>query len=249
MLKPLPWPSSLDSPDMQKELARKDFAGFETKLLGVLPQAEGDSEAGAAVYNMLGSFAMAQADVAASEAEELRHIRRAVTYFSTGDSIARSKPVELRLHRAHLIHNLADALHRLGKIREALLKTEELLHGFEGVGTGRMKDDLVARSLRKVAMLRRTLGHDNQAIASLLDRHTRHTSELVALVAKQELLKAQLHKGNIDQAQIVLDQMKAEYAGRDSVGHLSVVGIIQSFDAMIEHIRETGKTARPTHAP
>ncbi len=247
MLEPLPWPSSLDPPDMQKELAREDFAGCETKLLGVLPQADGDAEAGAAVYNMLGFFAMAQADVASSGTEELRHIRRAATYFSKGDSIARSRPIELRLHRAHLIHNGADALHRLGKIPEALLKTEELLHGFEGVGTGRMKDALVARALQKAAMLRRALGHDNQKIASLLDRHIDHTSELVALVSKKELLRAELHKGNVDQAQIILDQMKSEYAGRDSVGHLSVVSIIQSFDGMIESIRETGKAARPTH--
>ncbi len=110
-----------------------------------------------------------------------------------------------------------------------------------------MKDALVASALQKVAMLRRTLGHDNQKIASLLDRHSDRTSELVSLVSKQELLRAQLHKGNVDQAQIILDQMKSEYAGRDSVGHLSVVSIIQSFDGMIESIRETGKAARPTH--
>lgn len=110
-----------------------------------------------------------------------------------------------------------------------------------------MKDALVASSLGRVAMLRRALGHDNQSIASFLHSYTDHTSELVALMAKTELLRAQLHKGDVDHARIILDQMKSEYAGRDSVGHLSVVSIIQSFDGMIERIRETGKAATPTH--
>ena len=248
MLEPLSWPSSLDElPEMREDLAREDFAACETKLLGVLPQADGDSEAEATVYNSLGFFAMLQANVASSEAEELRHIHRAANYFSKGDSIARSRPIELRLHRAHLIHNGVDALHRLGKVQEALLKTEELLHGFEGLGTGHMKDALVASSLQKAAMLRRALGYDNQSIASFLDSYADHTSEVVALVAKTELLRAQLHKGDVDHARIILDQMKSEYAGRDSIGHLSAVSIIQSFDGMIERIRETGKAATPTH--
>ena len=247
MLEPLPWPSSLDLPDLQEELEREDFAACETKLLGVLSQVGSGSKAEAAVYNALGSFAMAQADISSSEAEELLHIHRAANYFSKGDSIASYRPIELRIHRAHLIHNGADTLHRLGKVQEALLKTEELLHGFEGVGTGRMKDALVARALQKVAMLRRALGHDNQSVASFLDSHTDHTSELVALVAKREFLRTQLHTGDIDHAQTRLDQMKSEYAGRDSVGHLSVVSIIQLFDGMIESISETGKAATPTH--
>jgi len=110
-----------------------------------------------------------------------------------------------------------------------------------------MKDALVASSLQKAAMLRRALGHDNQSIVSFLDSYADHTSEVVALVAKTELVKAQLYTGDIDHARIILDQMKSEYAGRDSIGHLSAVSIIQSFDGMIERIRETGKAATPTH--
>ena len=110
-----------------------------------------------------------------------------------------------------------------------------------------MKDALVASSLQKAAMIRRALGYDNQSTVLFLDSLTDHTNELIALVAKKGLVKAQLHKGDVDHARIILDQMKSEYAGRDSVGHLSVVSIIQSFDGMIESIRETGKAATPTH--
>lgn len=107
-----------------------------------------------------------------------------------------------------------------------------------------MKNALVASALAKAAMLRRTLGQET--VASL-DSLTNHANELVALVAKKELVIAQLHQGDVDQAQAILERMKSEYAGRDSIGHLSVVSIIQSFDRMIERIRETGKAATPTH--
>ncbi len=109
-----------------------------------------------------------------------------------------------------------------------------------------MSDALVARALQKAAMLRRALGQDDQSVASFLDSHTDHTSELVALVAKKEFLTTQLHTGDIDRARTRLNRMRSEYSGIDSVGHLSVVSIIQLFDGMIDSISETGKAATPT---
>ena len=245
MLSPLPWPESLEAPDIQEPIGRGDFEACEEMLLDVLPQAANIAEAEAAVYNALGSFAIAQANASSSEEEEARHLNRAAGYFSKGGLIANSNPVKLKLHRAHLLYNDADLLDRLGKEQEALLKTEQLLYGFEGIGTGSRRDALSSMALQRAVKLRRELGQNSDSIASFLEPLTNHTSKVVALLARKELINLQLHAGDIAGARNRLDQMKSEYAGKDSVGHVSAVRIIQLFEGMIEAQQESGIEVTP----
>lgn len=169
------------------------------------------------LYGTLGAMADFQGNLLEDPDEYKGHYERSIGYYAKAEALALKNPEKYKYHLAAFIDALAGIHEYIGNLDQAVEKNRQLT-GYVGVGTGQKSDRLAATATIKVAALRLETGEDTTDVQAYLDSLKDHANEEIAFMVKAELLKIDLLKEDADAARKKLEEMKLEYAGKDSIG-------------------------------
>ena len=220
-IEPYSYPPGYEGPDIMGCVTESDYSQCEQLLLRAAAKAQGDEEKLIYLYGTLGMMADFQGNLHNDPDKGRGHYDRALGYLAKAEELALKDTNKYRLHLASFISTQAGIHEYIGNLDQAVAKNKELA-GYMGVGTGIKSNWLAVNAAVKVAALRLEAGDDTTEVKAYLDSLKGHPNEEIAFGAKKELLAFHLMKANVDSARKRLEDLKIEYAGRDSIGSLDL---------------------------